>query len=297
MRVLLAVDASPDSRNAAGMITHLADPPDLHVLNVVDVEALQHAYESPDMPAGYYETYRKEVSEAAERILHEMKALLAPYARHIRLIADTGDAAESIVQTAEEIRADLVVLGQRGMTATPTFLLGGVSQKVATYAPCSVLIVKEPLDTLERLLVALDGSEESRKVVQFLARTPFKGPMRVTAVTVWPGHQQGLFGVLRGLRDQRTAARVARSQGGEVLRKLTAPLAGGPYTVETEWLQGDPAFMLIEAAARHQAQMIVLGARGRKAIKRFLLGSVSQKVLVHAPCSVLIVRLPEEAIV
>jgi nucleotide-binding universal stress UspA family protein len=36
--------------------------------------------------------------------------------------------------------------------------------------------------------------------------------------------------------------------------------------------------------------MIVLGARGRKAIKRFLLGSVSQKVLVHAPCSVLIVR-------
>src|SRR5574341_1559505 len=57
MRVLLAVDASPDSRNAAGMIAHLVEPPDLHVLNVVDVEALQHAYESPDLPAGYFETY------------------------------------------------------------------------------------------------------------------------------------------------------------------------------------------------------------------------------------------------
>lgn len=296
MRVLLAVDASPDSRNAAGMIAHLAEPPDLHVLNVVDVEALQHAYESPDMPTGYYETYRKEVSEAAERILHEMKAELAPRARHIRLIADTGDAAESIVHTAEESRADLVILGQRGMTATPAFLLGGVSQKVATYAPCSVLIVKEPPDVLERILVALDGSEESRKVVRFLARAPFKGPVRVTAVMVWPGHQRGLFGAIRSLRDQRAAAKVARSQGDELLRSLMAPLAAGPYTVETEWLQGDPAFMLIEAAARHQAQMIVLGARGRKAIKRFLLGSVSQKVLVHAPCSVLIVRSRDDAV-
>jgi len=290
MRVLLAVDASPDSRNAAGMIAHLAEPPDLHVLNVVDVEALQHAYESPDLPAGYFETYRKEVSEAAERILHEMKAELAPRASHIRLIADTGDAAESIVHTAEESRVDLVILGQRGMTATQTFLLGGVSQKVATYAPCSVLVVKEPAVSLERVLVAIDGSDESRKVVQFLARIPFKAPVRVTAVMVWPGHQRGLFGPARGPRDLRSAAKSARAKGEELLRSITAPLVAGPYTVETEWLQGDPAFALIEAAARHQAQMIVLGARGMKAIKRFLLGSVSQKVLVHATCSVLIIR-------
>nr|MBI3611869.1 universal stress protein [Nitrospirota bacterium] len=53
MRVLLAVDASPDSKNAAGMIKHLAVPPDLHVLNVVDVAALKHAYDAPEMPAGY----------------------------------------------------------------------------------------------------------------------------------------------------------------------------------------------------------------------------------------------------
>jgi len=290
MRVLLAVDESPDSRHAARMIMHLAEPPDLHVLNVVDTEALRHAYESPDMPAGYYETYRKEVSEAAERVLHEMKSELAPHARHIRLIADTGDAAESIVQTAEESRADLVILGQRGMTATPTFLLGGVSQKVATYAACSVLVVKELPGTLERVLVAIDGSDESRKVVQFLARAPFKAPLLVTAVMVWPDQQRALLAPPRGLRDLPAAAKAARATGEEMLRTSTARLAAGPYTVATEWLHGDPPFALIEAATRHQAQMIVLGARGMKAIQRFLLGSVSQKVLVHATCSVLIVR-------
>lgn len=53
---------------------------------------------------------------------------------------------------------------------------------------------------------------------------------------------------------------------------------------------GDPAFAIIDAAALHQAKIIVIGSRGMKAIKRSLLGSVSENVLVHARYSVLIVR-------
>jgi nucleotide-binding universal stress UspA family protein len=180
MRVVLAVDASPDSKNAAQVIRHLAEPPILDVLNVVDEDALKHAYISPTMPADYLDTYRREVTEVAEQVLHEMKAELEPHCRHIRLIADSGDAAEGIIQTAEESHADLVIVGQRGMTATPSFLLGGVSQKVATYAPCSILVVKEPMAKLERILVAIDGSEPAHKAVEFLARGPFKGLAQVT---------------------------------------------------------------------------------------------------------------------
>lgn len=289
MRILLAADASPDSRNAAQVIKRLAEPPDLDVLNVVDVEALQHAYISPAMPAGYYETYRKEVSEAAERTLHELRDELAPYAAHIRLIADTGDAAESIIQTAHESRSQLVVMGQRGMTATPAFLLGGVTQKVATYASCSVLVVKQSGVTLDRLLLAVDGSDESNKAAQFLSRFPFKGPLQLTIVTVWPNRQAGLFAP-SGTQDAPPGKEVVRAKGEDLLRSVAASFRNGPYGVETEWLRGDPALSILETAGRRQAQMIVLGARGMKAIKRFLLGSVSQKVLVHAPCSVLIVR-------
>lgn len=290
MKVLLAVDASPDSRRAAQMIKHLAQPPDLDVLNVVDIDALKHAYISPTMPAGYYETYRTEVSEVAERVLHEMRAELAPYARQIRLIADTGDAAESIVQTAEESRVQLIVLGQRGMTATPAFLLGGVTQKVATYAPCSVLVVKESSEVLDRVLLAVDGSHESSKALQFLARSPFKAPLRLTLVTVWPTQRSGLADQARVPLAQATAGDAARNMGEDLVNSLATTLREGPYDIVTESLQGDPAFAIMDAATRHEAQLIVVGARGLKAIKRFLLGSVSQKVLVHAACSVLIVR-------
>ncbi len=290
MRVVLAVDASPDSRNAAQVIRHLAEPPILDVLNVVDEDALKHAYISPTMPADYLETYRKEVTEVTEQILHEMKAELEPHCRHIRLIADSGDAAESIIQIAEESHADLVIVGQRGMTATPSFLLGGVSQKVATYAPCSVLVVKEPMAKLERILVAVDGSEPAHKAVEFLTRCPFKGPVLVTVVTVWPSGRSETWGIPPGMPGRSELQQVVEEKGQELLRKIAGECPRETYGITTELLHGDPAFAILDAAVRHQSQIIVIGSRGMKAIKRFLLGSVSEKVLVHAPCSVLIVR-------
>lgn len=289
MRILLAADASPDSRNAAQAIKRLAEPPDLDVLNVVDVDALQHAYLTPSVPADYYETYRKEVSEAAEHVLHELRDELAPYAAHIRLIADTGDAAESIIQTAHESKSHLIIMGQRGMTATPAFLLGGVTQKVVTYASCSVLVVKQSGVSLDRLLLAVDGSEESHKAVQFLSHCPFKSPLRLTIVTARPNQRAGLF-TRSGPQDEPADRQTLPAKGEDLLARIASGFRNRPYEVETEWLQGDPALAILEAAGRHEAQMIVLGARGMKAIKRFLLGSVSQKVLVHASCSVLIVR-------
>lgn len=290
MRVVLAVDASPDSKNAAQVIRHMSEPPVLDVLNVVDEDALKHAYISPTMPADYLETYRREVAEVAEQVLHEMKAELEPHCRHIRLIADSGDAAESIILTAEESHADLVIVGQRGMTATPSFLLGGVSQKVATYAPCSVLVVKEPMAKLDRILVAIDGSEAAHKAVEFLAHCPFKGPAQVVVVTVWPSPRSETWGIPSGAPGRAELKQLVEDKGQELLRKITGECASEAYRLTTELLHGDPAFAILDAAVRHQAQLIVIGSRGMKAIKRFLLGSVSEKVLVHASCSVLIVR-------
>ena len=292
MKILLAVDASPDSHNAAHMIRHCAEPPSLDILNVVDVDALRHAYISPEVPASYLDTYRQEVSELAEKVLHEMKAELEPLSLHVRLIADSGDAAESIIQTAEESRSDLVIVGQRGMTASPSFLLGGVSQKVATYAPCSVLVVKDDPVMLERLVLAVDGSEESHKAVTVLQQAPFKAPLRVHVVTVWPqGRALGSTSTQTARRSGRSEVKeVVKAKGEELLRSVAAELSQGPYTVQTELLHGDPAFAILDAAVRQEAQMIVVGAKGRTAIKRFLLGSVCQKVLVHALCSVLVVR-------
>ncbi|HET9104077.1 MAG TPA: universal stress protein [Solirubrobacteraceae bacterium] len=57
-------------------------------------------------------------------------------------VARVGDAADAIVDVAEEQRCDLIVVGNKGMTGATRFLLGSVPNKVSHHAPCSVLIVR-----------------------------------------------------------------------------------------------------------------------------------------------------------
>jgi len=60
----------------------------------------------------------------------------------VETFARLGDAADAILDVAEEQRADLIVVGNRGMTGAKRFLLGSVPNKISHHAPCSVLIVR-----------------------------------------------------------------------------------------------------------------------------------------------------------
>ena len=136
----------------------------------------------------------------------------------------------------------------------------------------------------------MDGSEAAHRAVEFLARCPFKGPAQVKVVTVWPAGRPDGRGLPAGPAGRSELNQVVEDKGQELLRNISAECRKESYRLVTELLHGDPAFAILDAAVRDQSQIIIIGSRGSKAIKRFLLGSVSEKVLVHAPCSVLIVR-------
>ena len=290
MKILLAVDSSPDSKHAVQMVKHLSAPVELSILYVVDVPALKHAYLSSECSESDFEGYRKEVARLSQHVLHETRDELISFAREIQLIADNGDPAECIIQTAEEHKVDLILLGHRGMTQSSPFLLGGVSQKVSTYAPCSVLVCKGDMTALDRILLAVDGSDASKHAAQFLGKFPVKGPLRLMIEMVWAPPPSSLLASVAKPSFVAPKASSAKSKGEAFLRDIAEPFQRGPYGVELEWKCGDPPQAILESAKQHNVQMIVVGARGLKGIKRFLLGSVSQKILTHASCSVLIVR-------
>jgi len=290
MNILLAVDASPHSKHAVQMVKHLSGDVNLFVLYVVDIPALKHAYLSSACSESDFEGYRKAVARLSQHVLHETRDELLSSARKIQLIADNGDPAECIIQTAQEHRADLILLGHRGMTESAGFLLGGVSQKVATYAPCSVLICKGPTPVLERMLLAVDGSDASKHAAQFLDKLPLTGPLWLMIEMVWAPPPSSLLASVSQSFFVAPKTSSAKSKGEAFLREVAEPFRGGRYELKLEWKCGDPPLAILESAKQEDVQMIVVGARGLKGIKRFLLGSVSQKVLEHASCSVLIVR-------
>jgi nucleotide-binding universal stress UspA family protein len=73
--------------------------------------------------------------EAAADVARAASVEVATYARQ-------GDPADAILDVAEEERADLVVVGNKGMTGARRFLLGSVPNRVSHHAPCSVLIIR-----------------------------------------------------------------------------------------------------------------------------------------------------------
>jgi nucleotide-binding universal stress UspA family protein len=109
------------------------------------------AYEPPSQPQLRNE--RPEAPEDAQWMVNpreDVLALLESAAQqargagieHVESFARQGDAADAILDVAEEQGSDLIVVGNRGMTGATRFLLGSVPNKVSHHAPCSVLIVR-----------------------------------------------------------------------------------------------------------------------------------------------------------
>jgi nucleotide-binding universal stress UspA family protein len=80
--------------------------------------------------------------EQADALLRDVEARTRDQGIEIETHARTGDAANAIIEVAEEHNADLIVVGNKGMSGVARFLLGSVPSKVAHHAPCDVLIVR-----------------------------------------------------------------------------------------------------------------------------------------------------------
>jgi len=80
--------------------------------------------------------------EDVEATLKEAAEQLEGAGVDVDTFAREGDAADAILDVAEETNADLIVVGNKGMTGTKRFLLGSVPNKVSHHAPCSVLIIR-----------------------------------------------------------------------------------------------------------------------------------------------------------
>ncbi len=83
---------------------------------------------------------------------------------------------------------------------------------------------------------------------------------------------------------------LARADLARTADELKGKAAAAPRTIVAEALPGDAASVLLDAAHDHNAGLLVVGSHGSTGLERFLLGSVSEKILRHADCSVLVVR-------
>jgi len=142
-----------------------------------------------------------------------------------------------------------------------------------------------------KILLAIDGSEHSARTVDALGSHPWPtgSTVRVLAVVdqvVTATPEVAIFSAETIEAEHQQLAQVA----DELTTRFANWLCSTGITAEKQVRSGDPKTVIIDEAQEWGADLIVVGSHGHTGIKRWLLGSVAQSVVSHAPCSVYVVR-------
>ena len=291
MKTLLAVDGSDNSYAAVHALKYLARAEQLTLLHALDVPSSAYPMMLPEVAAKHYKTLEQSKREDGERLLDRVQSLLPMHAGPSTKQLRIGSTAEVIVSMAEEQNADLIVMGARvmgaqGLGPVKEWLLGSVSHRILTLAPCATLIVNGPVKAMKQILLPLQGLSDAEAAVRFLQLKPFHDAVEVTLLTVLPSTQPPWPGEAAAATAEKLEEQALQSARDYINGEAERLRAVG-YQARGIAVFGTPSAMILQEATKLRSDLILMGTRGRQGITRFLLGSVAHAVLHQMPCPVL----------
>jgi nucleotide-binding universal stress UspA family protein len=285
LKILLATDGSDEARTAEDAIRLLPLPSgsEIHVLTVMAAAE----WAMPEWFVTDEHSWGKKVAEqsAAAQVREGVKVIA-----HAR----SGSAAYEIIEAAEEFDVDLVAVGSKGLSGMKGFFLGSVARNVAKHTQRTVLVARPLRHGLQRVLLAVDGSEHAAAAAQFTAGLALPEGSNVEVASVLRPIQQYAVVAPEFLVEYDEAMRGAQVQQREDAEKLVGSVGErlqhfGKQTTSVI-LEGDPADQLLRHAEAAETDLLIAGARGVSLIEGLLMGSVADRLLRESKCSVLLVR-------
>ncbi|MFN2162264.1 MAG: universal stress protein [Candidatus Promineifilaceae bacterium] len=209
------------------------------------------------------------------------------------IVCQVGSAADSILQYSIENDVDLIVMSSHGRSGINRWVYGSVAERIMSQAPCPTLIINARQSSQEgapsKILVPLDGSglaEQALHPALDLAQL-LDAELYLLSVTT--------SGELR-IETASEAGAFADIENGEVvkakdyLQDLAENLDYQKVNYDVEIASGSVAEAIMDYAAENGMELIIMSSHGRTGLKRWVYGSVAEKVLRGACCATMIVR-------
>jgi nucleotide-binding universal stress UspA family protein len=296
MRILVPLDGSDYGKKAVAFLvsrsTLIGTEPEVHLLNVQSAVPQRAAAKlGRDVTQRIYETEADAVLEPARRAL--AKSGIA-----VQTHADSGHAAVRIAEMADDLKADLIVIGAHGYSEFKGLLFGSITHGVLARTKRPVLVLRgarAPRGDALRAGIAVDGSKFGLAAVKFAMRHRdlFGAQARLSLLHVVPDFVMPVIADLGGMavptyseqevkvlqdRDFDRAAAPAR----RLLEKAKASAA----EVRLTGIPGDE----IAAYAKKNLDVLVVGSHGYGGFKTVVLGSVATRIAARCDTPLLIVR-------
>jgi len=290
-RVIVGVDGSDPASRALEWAVHEARLMDatLEIVNAWLVPPVPVPFGYADYPGdpAPFETAAKEL---LEHIVGEHNLVRRVPPERLQVVAREGSPAHALLECAGH--ADLLVVGARGHGGLTGLLLGSVSIQCATHAPCPVTVVPPDWDHRStkprRVVVGVDGSDASQRALDWAAAAAAR---RGTTLRVVNGLMLTAPAVpYRPAVWVTDYDRLRRETVATLHRMASRALDRLPEPPTVEYAVVDQSARVALMTEAENADLLVVGSRGRGGFASLLLGSVSQYCLHHAPCPITIVR-------
>ncbi len=191
-----------------------------------------------------------------------------------------GQAAQTIVQTASEVGADLIVLGAHGHTSFREKLLGSTTEQVLQTSPVPVLFVRERCEPkFKHLLVPSDLSDAALPALDYAVDLAGLTKAKITLLHVvapYEGSPEAWEELKRETKEE------LKRWSDKVVEPSEVPI------IETKVIRyHHPGAGITEFARENEVDLIVIPTHGHSALGRLLFGSVAAHVIYYAPCPVI----------
>ncbi|MGW5669032.1 universal stress protein [Micromonospora sp. NPDC003776] len=226
------------------------------------------------------ETARRQV----EDLVRKAAADAAADRPGLTVQGEVFDGPPALVLQERSAEAGMLVLGSRGHGGFGGLLAGSTAVSVTAHAHCPVVVVRDgQAVTSGPVVVGVDGSETSLRALGFAVERAAQRDVPLRVLRIWepPGDRwvPPGFDPEEVTATERAAAEADVAQWRETFADVPVEIRATP---------GNPAALLVEAS--REAQLVVVGTRGRGGLRGMLLGSVSQQLIHHAHCPVAVVR-------
>jgi nucleotide-binding universal stress UspA family protein len=278
-KILVAVDSSESSKNALHQAFKLANEEKCWIT----VTSVVPPYEGEIEILGVKDI-RAALRKPCEDALAEVQNIARTERMLVKTVCEEGEVYERIVDLADAENCDVIVMGRRGLRRVERTLIGSVTARVIGHTQRDVLVVPNGTTVgWKTIVLATDGSKYSAAAAEraIAFAKSYGGELKVLSVVDVP--TEFYAEAPKAVED---LVRKAKEFVADV--KKQAEAAGVP----AETFVGEAeAYQAVNNLAQEQkADMIVLGSHGRTGLRRLLMGSVTEAVIGHASCPVLVVK-------
>ncbi|MCE7980495.1 MAG: universal stress protein [Caldilinea sp. CFX5] len=291
-KILVPLDGSTLAEQVLPHLPRLATPTDttfvlVTVINTANYVATHSRYLPPD--------YFTRLRASAEEYLAEQRRPLEQAGFRVEAHVADGDAAGRILQVAATTQADLIAMTTHGRAGFVRWALGSVAERIVSETALPVFLVREttalPTDKLHRILVPLDGSalaEQALPTAAALAKAT--GAELLLLQVMQPLDDRNQEILFKDAAEAQAAFAEWRTNAEAYLHQQAQPFQAEGVTCLYKALLGDVAPTIIDSAETEHIDLLVMSTHGRSGLRRWVYGSVANKVLRGVTCPLLLIH-------